>query len=321
MSVSKKIAVIGCGYWGKNLIRNFAELGCLEYVSDENHDLAQKYADDLSIKALSFEEVLESNVDGVVLATPAQIHFSMGAKVLESNKHLFIEKPLTIHFDEANKLVRSSTEKGLTLMVGHLMLHHPAFLKVKSFCKQGKIGQIKHISSRRLTFGKIRSYENVLWSFAPHDLSMIHALIESELENVSSSSAVVDSSSSNFDYVHSVLSFKNGASASLDCSWVSPFKEQRITIIGTNGAMVFDDTLPWNQKLSIYYHDNFKEAWDQNKKTNYEPEYIHVSEDEPLRLECQNFIDSIDDISLCKSSGLSGELVVSSLSLISDSLK
>ena len=200
------------------------------------------------------------------------------------------------------------------------MLHHPIYLEIKNLISKGSIGEVRFISSNRFTFGKIRDDEDVLWSFAPHDLSMIFDLASSEIDCLDSTSSVIDLSSNNIDVIHSMFKFNNKIQASLNCSWVSPYKEQKLTVIGTNGSLIFDDTAIWKEKLNLFVHENFEDAKSQGKKSNYNPNYLSVVEGEPLKKECQNFIDSLDDHSSCRSNGRSGLEVVKALTEISNSL-
>ncbi len=176
------IAVIGCGYWGKNLIRNFYELGVLSAVSDSDKLLAKEFSEKYKVPSLTFEEVLNSSVRGVVIAAPAKYHAKLTIDALEANKHVYVEKPLAMNKKEADEMIKKSNKKGMHLMVGHLLQYHPVFKKLKEMNEEKDFGDIQYIYSNRFSFGKIRSEENVIWSFAPHDISMILSLINSPIK-------------------------------------------------------------------------------------------------------------------------------------------
>lgn len=288
------IAVIGCGHWGKNLVRNFAEIGHLAAVSDVNMDVAQGFADQYGAKALSFDDVLsDGEIDGVVLATPAEMHADMGMKALNAGKHVYVEKPLALDIDDARQMVELSNAKDLTLMVGHLLQYHPAYLKVKELLKGGELGRLEYVYSNRLNFGKIRQEENVFWSFAPHDVSMILGLT-GELPDDVRTEASFYLSDDVADTTVTHMRFPSGVNAHIFVSWLHPFKEQKLVIIGTEGMLTFTDNEPWEKKLQLYKH---KVVWDNGvpEPEKADPVYIPLEESEPLKLECQHFVDCIKD--------------------------
>jgi len=175
--MNKNIAVIGCGHWGKNLVRNFAELGVLAAVCDPNVDLAKSYAEKYNVGNLSFTAIINDRaIEGVVLAVPAPLHASMAIEVMNSGKHVYVEKPLAMNKVEANDMIAAAKKNGVQLMVGHLLQYHPVFMAVRELVGSGELGSLDYIYSNRLSFGKVRSEEDVIWSFAPHDISMILSL-------------------------------------------------------------------------------------------------------------------------------------------------
>ena len=174
----KNIAVIGCGHWGKNLVRNFAELGLLAAVCDPDKDLANRYAHQYEVANLSFAGVLENPaIDGVVLAVPAPLHAAMAVEAMNAGKHVYVEKPLAMNGVEAEAMINSANTNNVRLMVGHLLQYHPVFIALRELVYSGDLGALSYIYSNRLSFGKVRSEEDVIWSFAPHDISMILSLI------------------------------------------------------------------------------------------------------------------------------------------------
>ena len=171
-----EIAVIGCGHWGKNLVRNFSELGALKYVCDADISHANSIAKKYNVKAKSIEELLKADINGVVIAAPAEQHYEIAKSFLLAGKHVFVEKPLSLKINEAEELCKISNEHNKTLMVGHLLQYHSAFLKLKEMIQKGILGKIQYMYSNRLNLGKFRNEENILWSFAPHDISMLLSL-------------------------------------------------------------------------------------------------------------------------------------------------
>jgi UDP-2-acetamido-3-amino-2,3-dideoxy-glucuronate N-acetyltransferase len=289
------IAVMGAGYWGKNLIRNLFELNALKVICDKNEaSLKQMRTLYPSCDySTSLADVLSrDDISGVVIATPAETHFMLAQKVLQSGKHVFVEKPLTLSGKDAEELIDLAKRKNLVLMVGHLLQYHPAFIKLKQLAQEGELGRINYIYSHRLNLGKIRREENILWSFAPHDISMILALAGEEPESVIATGG---------NYLHKKiadvttthLEFSSGLKAHVFVSWLHPFKDQKLVVVGDKKMAVFDDTLPWQEKLLIYpHHVN----WENNVPvpTGGVPERVSIPFAEPLKLECEHFLDCIE---------------------------
>jgi len=181
------IAVIGCGYWGKNLVRNFQQIGVLKLICDKNETLLAQFKDQYPgiETCLAINDVLtREDINAIVIATPAETHFTLTREALLNGKHVFVEKPLALTVEDAKELVELAENKQLTLMVGHLLQYHPAFMKLKELASNGELGRINYIYSHRLNLGKIRREENILWSFAPHDISMILSIAGEEPETV-----------------------------------------------------------------------------------------------------------------------------------------
>jgi len=291
--VSPKISVLGCGYWGKNHVRNFAELGALHSVCDPNIQLAEKFAQEYGVPALSFEDVLkDSSCDGIVIATPATLHASLAQKALEAGKHVFVEKPLTLDISEAESLCLLARTQQRVLMVGHILQYHRAYLKLRDMVHSGELGKLQYIYSNRLNLGKIRTEENIWWNVAPHDVSMILGLVNDELPTKIYATGATYLSPQIHDIATAHLSFQNGVEAHIHVSWLHPFKQQMLVVIGDKGMAVFDDCLPWDQKLSFYSshvlrNQSFLEAIKGEKKV------IVLEADEPLKRECLSFIESI----------------------------
>lgn len=288
-----KLAVIGCGYWGKNLVRNFAELGVLAAVCDANTILASAAAKQYNVPALTLEQVLNSDLEAVVIAAPAAQHYALTEKALKAGKHVFVEKPLSLNVDEAKRLCDLAQKLNLKLMVGHLLQYHPAFLQLKSLIAAGKLGRLQYIYSNRLNLGKFRNEENILWSFAPHDISMILSLA-GDLPETVYATGVCHLNPSIQDITTTHLTFKNGIQAHIFVSWLHPYKEQKLVIVGDRGMAVFDDGLPWEEKLQLYPHQvNWVDGLPQAAKADLIK--VELEQAEPLKLECQHFIDSVQN--------------------------
>ncbi len=240
--VPPSVAVIGSGYWGKNLVRNFSSLGALSMVCDSHTDtlrmLSEQYPQCRTVT--SFQEVLhDASIQAVAIATPAETHGNMFREALLAGKDVFVEKPLCLSAEEGRGLVALAKERGRILMVGHLLWYHPAILKLKSLIESGELGRIQYIYSNRLNLGKIRREENILWSFAPHDISVILGLL-GEMPNA------VQAQGGNYlheqiaDITVTLLSFPSGVKAHIFVSWLHPFKEQKLIVVGDRKMAVFD---------------------------------------------------------------------------------
>jgi len=240
------VAVIGSGYWGKNLVRNFHNIGVLKLVCDKNGTLLDKVREQYAgvETCLAFNDViLHDNINTVVISTPAETHYRLAREALLSKKHVFVEKPLVLHENEGHELVSLAKENNRRLMVGHLLQYHPVFVRLKELATTGKLGRINYIYSNRLNLGKIRSEENILWSFAPHDISMILSLAGEDPESVMATGG---------NYLHQKiadvttthLEFSSGLQAHIFVSWLHPFKEQKLILVGDRKMAVFDDTKP-----------------------------------------------------------------------------
>jgi len=290
-----QIAVIGSGYWGKNLVRNYANLGALKLICDKNETILEGFRQQYQVDTcLALNDVLvKKNIQGVVIATPAETHFRIAREALLAEKHVYVEKPLVLKEDEADELIKIAQDKKLTLMVGHLLQYHPIFAHLKQLVTSGDLGRINYIYSNRLNLGKIRREDNILWSFAPHDISMILSLAGENPETVSATGG---------NYLHQKiadvttthLKFPSGMRSHIFVSWLHPFKEQKLVVVGDKKMAVFDDTLPWPDKLLLYPHEI---NWQGNLPvpSKKEAERVSVPEAEPLRLECEQFLSCISN--------------------------
>lgn len=288
----RRVAVIGAGHWGSNLVRNFAGLGALAAVSDHRPEVMQRHAETHGVPALDFDGVLaDSTIEAVALATPAAMHAAMAIRAIEAGKHVFVEKPIALTVADAEAVIAAAEAHDRVLMIGHLLQYHPAFLELKARVRRGDLGRLRYIYSNRLSLGQFRREENILWSFAPHDLSMILGLTGELPSRVSAvghgylHDRIPDVTTTN-------LSFPSGVNAHVFVSWLHPFKEQKLVVIGEEGMIVFDDTQPWAAKLMLYPH---KVAWREGVPAPVKAEGtpIPMPEAEPLRLECEHFLGCI----------------------------
>lgn len=290
--MSIRTAVIGAGYWGKNLLRNLNELGSLVALCDLDADSRSRHAEAYPSAVVydSVDEVLASpDVDAVAIATPAVTHGEITRKSLLAGKNVFVEKPLCLDVEEARALGKLADEQGRTLMVGHLLLYHPAFLAVKKSVENGDIGRLRYIYSNRASLGKIRKNENALWSFAPHDISMILSLTGRMPQRVTCSGEawlspnVADTTLSHFD-------FGDKLQAHIFVSWLHPYKDHKMVVVGDSGMIVFNDTLPEDDKVVRYPHSA---GWDGQlpvlEKATALP--VPYGREEPLREEMRHFLD------------------------------
>jgi len=287
------VAVIGCGYWGKNLVRTFSELGALGAVVDPDAATAAELGAKYGVPVRTVEEVLaDETLTAVVVAAPAKDHARLALEALDAGKHVYVEKPLALALSDAEAVVRRAAEVDRVLMVGHLLQYHPAFIALRDMVAEGALGELRYLYSNRLNLGKFRQEENILWSFAPHDLSMILALVGEEPSEVSSTGATFLSEDVP-DVTTTHLTFPSGPRAHVFVSWLHPFKEQRLVVVGSEAMAVFDDVQPWASKLTVFRHGV---RWDDGGpspiKADGEP--VPLAEAEPLKLECQHFLDCIE---------------------------
>lgn len=294
MRLMTAIAHVGHGYWGRNLARNFFELGHLAAIVDPDAKAAQSAAEAYGVRAASFEDVLaDSAIDAVSLASPAGLHFAQAKAAIEAGKHVYVEKPLALDVAEAEALCALAAERGRVLMVGHLLQYHPVYAALRRKVEEGALGRILHVYSNRLSLGKFRTEENVLWSFAPHDISMILGLVREEPNSVAAQGTVACTPGV-ADLVTAQMAFPGGARAHILVSWMHPFKEQRLVVIGEKAMAVFEDSQPeWEQKLVVYPHV-IDRSGPVPVPVKAEGERVIVEKGEPLKAECRHFVASIE---------------------------
>ena len=304
-AASARIAVAGCGHWGANLVRNFAGLRALAAVVDSRADVAASFANQYGVAAQSWQEALtDPEIQAVAIASPAEQHARMVEEALAAGKHVFIEKPLALRHADGVRLVAQAEKRGLVLMVGHLLHYHAAFIKLRALVRDGALGRLRYIYSNRLDFGKVRREENILWSFAPHDISMILSLAGELPDSVhTEGSFYLQPAVADTTVMH--LHFAGGVDAHVYVSWLHPFKEQKLVVIGDKAMAVFDDGLPWADKLTLFSHSiDWIDGQPEPRKAV--GERVELVESEPLRDECQHFLNTVKAGGKARTDGAEG---------------
>jgi len=289
---TQRVCVVGGGYWGRNLVRAFHELGALSAICDADLERSAELAAQYHVPASSFEDLLaDEEIGSAVLATPAESHARLAIRLLDAGKHVFVEKPLALSIEDAAAVRDAAVANGRLVMVGHLLRYHPVFLRLSELVAQGELGRINYIYSNRLNLGRFRREEDVFWSFAPHDVSMILALAGEDPESVETvGHCYLRNNIADVTTTH--LRFASGVNAHVFVSWLHPYKEQRLIVVGDAGMAVFDDGEPWSDKLVLYRH---RVAWrggaPEAAKASGEP--VAVEQAEPLLRECEHFLECI----------------------------
>lgn len=319
----KNLALIGAGYWGRNLARNFHQLGVLALICDANDEiLAQQAQACPGIRITkSFDDVLsDASITRIAIATPAPQHYELSRLALEAGKDVFVEKPLALDSKEGAELAELAEANGFILMVGHLLQYHPCVRAIQRFLAQGELGKLQYITSNRLNLGKIRREENALWSFAPHDFSVILSLVGGELPDQVRCIGEAYLNTGVADVTLTTMRFPGGVNAHVHVSWINPFKEQKLTVVGSHAMLVFDDTLPWEAKLVLYRHPLVWSGGHVPETKKSEGELVEVPEDEPLRLECAHFLECCDQRKAPITDGREGLRVLQVLNAAQQSL-
>jgi UDP-2-acetamido-3-amino-2,3-dideoxy-glucuronate N-acetyltransferase len=320
--MKQNIAVIGCGYWGKNLIRNFQELGALHTVCDTDakalEEVASRYPQ-ANAESEYRRVLLNDEIKGVVIATPVALHYSMAKEALLAGKDVFVEKPLALKVEEGRELVRLAEEGKRVLLVGLLLQYHPAVVKLKELVDKGELGKIQYIYSNRLNLGKFRTEENIMWSFAPHDVSAVLLLMGDEMPQKISTHGGYYLQHDIADVTLTTMDFRDGVRSHIFVSWLHPYKEQKLVVVGNKKMALFDDTNP-KDKLFLYGHEI---EWVERKPVplRKEAEVVEVSAEEPLRIECQDFLKCIENRSQPKVDGNKGLQVLEIISHCQESME
>jgi predicted dehydrogenase len=315
-----RIVVVGCGRWGRNHVRNYAELGALAGVVDADPALAGEQAARFGVPSLSFDQALgDPGITGLVFALPPSQNLPLGQRALEAGKHLFVEKPLALSVADGERLCAIAERHGRVLMVGHILQYHPAFVELTRLVRDGRLGRLMSIVSTRLDLGAIRREEDALWALAPHDISMVLALLGAEPVRVDAFGGY-HTHGSIADTTTVALTFESGASAEIRSSWLHPYKEQRLVVAGTDAMAVFDDREPWERKLVVYPY-RITETGGTALIERADPAPVALDPGEPLRLECRRFLHSISSGPAPLSDGREGLRVLRVLEAASAALR
>jgi len=319
--MDRSIAIVGCGNWGKNLVRNFAELGALHTICDSDPEVLSQFETlypNIN-RETGFERVLaDKEIKGVVISSPAALHYARAKQALLADKDVFVEKPLSLTVAEGEELVRLAEENSKILMVGHVLEYHPAIVRLKELVDSGELGKIYYIYSTRLNLGKFRTEENILWSFAPHDISVILLLLNELPQEVSAHGGC---------YLHTdiadvtvtTMSFASGVRGHIFVSWLHPYKEQKLVVVGDRKMAVFDDVSS-EDKLSLYEHgiewiDRLPVPRKQKATA------VEFTMAEPLKVECQHFLECLEARQKPSTDGTSGLKVLKVLDACQRSLQ
>jgi len=315
--VAARVGVVGLNYWGPNLVRNFAALSDLSWVCDldEQHlaPIAERYP---SARATtSFDDLLaDDSLDAVVIATPVPTHYALAKQALEAGKHVFVEKPPAMRAAEMDELVQLAAKQDRVLMPGHLLLYHPGVLKVKELIDEGELGDVLCVYGNRVNLGIVRSNENALWSLGVHDLSVILYFLDEdpELATAQGSASIHPGVE---DVVFCFLRFPSGKIAHMHLSWLDPNKMRKMTVVGREKMVVFDDMEP-ERKVTVYE----KRAGASGELYSGDISIPKISVAEPLRLECSYFLELIDGQHDKAKVARDGARVVRALEMLTDSL-
>jgi len=318
----RNLALIGAGYWGKNLARNFHALGTLHTLCDASDKTLASYGEEYADieKITDMQAVLRNPaISRVAIAAPAALHFEIVRKALEAGKDVFVEKPICLDIGEGLALIKQAEDQGKILMVGHLLQYHPCVRMIQRLIADGDLGKLQYITSNRLNLGKIRREENALWSFAPHDISVILSLVQGRLPESVICTGHASLTAGVADTTLTALSFGD-VKAHIYVNWLNPFKEQKLTVVGSHGMLVFDDTKPWKEKLVIYRNHL---TWSDGATpipSKGAGELLVVPESEPLRNECQHFLNCCNTRTVPRTDGSEGLRVLQVLNAAQKSL-
>ncbi len=317
------VGVVGLGYWGPNLARNFDELGTLTWLCDADPEAQKRFAARYPQTRVTgdLDDLLaDPELEAVVIATPVPTHYPLAKRALEAGKHVMVEKPPAMHADEMDELVAIADERDLTLMPGHLLLYHPGVRKLKELIDAGELGDVLCIYGNRQNLGIVRTNENALWSLGVHDLSVIlYLLDEDPVEAVAHGRDFLTEGVE--DVVFCYLRFPSGKIAHMHLSWLDPHKMRRMTVVGDHKMAVFDD-MELERKVTVYEKAPWKRAetygeWQTRSGDIYIPK---IPTDEPLRLECQEFLRLVRGEGDRRKVANDGAMVVRALERLTESL-
>lgn len=320
----KSLALIGAGRWGKNLARNFHQLGALHTICDVNESLLDHYQDTYpgTVLTSNYHSVFNNaEIDKIAIAAPAAQHYALAKMALEHHKDVYVEKPLCLETSQADELIALAQKNHCILMVGHLLQYHPCIQKMQDLVVKGRIGKLQYITCNRLNLGCIRTEENVLWSFAPHDISVILSLCSHRLPTAISCRGSDYLTEGVADCALTSMEFEGGIRAHIHVSWLHTHKEQKMSIVGSQGMLLFDDLQPWENKLAFipdpvnWSHGTIPQA------NILQPEMIAVPHAEPLQEECRHFLSCCKQRTSPRTDGQEGRRVLQVLEGAQSSLE
>lgn len=297
------VAVIGCGIWGKNVVRNFYNLNALHTVCDldeENRKNLKEIYPDVNFTGNSDEVLSNPEIDAVAVVTPSHTHYKIVKKAIESGKHVYVEKPISTVSEEARDLTELAVKNNMVLMVGHLLMYHPVVNRLKMLIEEGALGEIRYVQSDRLNINYFKNDRSVMWDLAPHDVSMTSYILGKEPVRVISAVGASSDNNGIMDITHVTIEYEGGIVAQISDSWIHPQKRVNLLVRGTKASAMFDDTLAEN-KLQIF------ESSSPKVSTTEVIDYIEI---EPLKLECQHFLNCIEQGKQARSDGHNGFNVV-----------
>jgi UDP-2-acetamido-3-amino-2,3-dideoxy-glucuronate N-acetyltransferase len=317
MNRKLQIAVVGCGYWGKNHIRNFHQLGYLAGICDNDDNISQKMHKEFQVPIYSWEEILvHKDIHAVVLVTPSSTHCDLIIQALECGKHVFVEKPMTLTVSESNRVYECAKKSNRLVMVGHILRYHPAFGMIKKLFSEDKLGKIDYVYSCRfnqLTHDPRLMNLNVVWEFAPHDLSLLLGLFGTDGLSLQSTKNL------NLGIKHMSFEYESNIKVEIDVSWDYPHKEQKFILSGDKQLLVFDDCQSWDKKVQLY---SAVPGWTKKDPLPdlSQVTYVPINSHEPLRQECTHFVDCIINNKVPDTGAHEGRVVVSLIAQILESL-
>jgi len=302
----QKVAVIGCGVWGRNIVRNFYNLNVLDTVCDIDEENLKKVTEQYPGVKITrdFNDIINNpEITGVAVVTPSHMHYRVVKSMLLAGKNVYVEKPISTVAEEAKDLTNLANERELVLMVGHLLLYHPAVNRLKMLIDEGILGEVVYAQSDRLNVNYFKNDRSVMWDLAPHDVSMISYVIGKDPVRVLSANGCSSDRNDIMDITHIGIEFEGGIIAQISDSWITPQKHVTMMVRGTKATAILDDTLP-EHKLQIF--DNFAAGATKTIQLDY-------LEIEPLKLECQHFVSCCENGKKARSDGENGFTVVSIL--------
>lgn len=315
----KSICVIGCGGWGQNHIRTLYEMGNLAAVVDTDPARIEMILEKYPVKGYNnVRSAVSDGYDGYVIATPASTHFSIAKSLLEKSRNVLVEKPMTLKSQDSLELIRIAKDNGARLMVGHLLLFHPAYLKIKELIDDGMIGGLYHIYSNRLNFGTVRREESVFSSFAPHDISIVDYLIGKPAVKIEAKGAKYLQNDI-FDFTMCQLSYPGNINAHIFTSWLHPFKEQRLVVVGSKGMLSYDDA---SEERQLFFYDRNFSFTDNGIlcRNDGTVQIIPYVKSMALENELKYFVDNLDG-EIRRADGLSGYEVVKVIERVDSIIK